>query len=239
MNVVATKVVRLDRLATFANTNFDRPSGKEFDMPYAIEIEQHADELDSDRFAIRLAHCTPSGHVETICRSNMLPRELVEEKFKLIENSVAGSGPGIELLGVAAWYWLLSSGDGAIRDLAVKIAIEAWDAWTLTMAILDGSKARDKFQHADFICPGVSSNQSALCLSMKDHDHSIWLKRATVRRGRYTSIISRWTFVKMYTGANNFSHEEKHTVSQSSDTNEPPASFEVIEKARKYPFNPQ
>lgn len=238
MAIVATKIVRLDKLAEFANDNFDRESGKEFNIPYAIEIEQHDNGQSDDRFVIVLTRYVPSGPVGTVHRTGWLSRELVEDKFKAIENSLVGYGPGIELLGIASWYWLLSD-KKAGRALGIEIATKAWDAWTLVTAIIDGSKARDKFQHVDFICPGVSLNQSVLCLSLKNYEHSIWLKRSTVRRGRYTGIVSRWTFVKMYQGVNDFTHEEKHTVSEALDAHEQPASFEVVEKARKHPFNHQ
>lgn len=232
MAVVASKIIRLDKLAEFANNNFDR----KFDIPYAVEIEQHSNELDDDRFVITLH--TAQTSVITIGMTSTLPRELVEEKFKRIENCAAGYGPGIELLGIVAWYWLLSNEDKDVRDLAIKVATEAWDAWTLATAVINGSKDRDKFEHTSFVCPGVTLNQNVLCLSIKRGEQSIWLKRSTVRRGRYTGITSRWTFSKPYLGANDFFHEEKHAISEAKDAGVPPAPLETIMRAKDYPFNP-
>jgi len=237
MSIVATKVIRLDKVAEFANANFDRESGKEFNIPYAIEIQQHDNGSSDDRFVIVLTRCLSSGPVGTGHRTGMLPRELVEEKFKLVENSAAGAGPGIELLGIAAWYWLLSD-EKAGRDLGIEIAIEAWDAWTLITAIFDGSKARDKFQHRNFVCPGIDLDQSLLCLSMKSDEHSIWLKRSTVRRARTIGIVSRWTFSKTYIGSNKLVHEEKHSIIDAEEAYIKPTPLETILKAKEFPFNP-
>jgi hypothetical protein len=235
MSLVEKKVVRLDKMAAFVNANFNR----DFNIPYAIEIEQHKDERFGVRYAINF--CRPENErepVRTVFRSKMLAEEFVGDKFDQIENSIAGMGPGIELLGRTAWYWVFSGESFSDRHVIIGNAKEAWDAWTLATALLDGSKNRDLFKSPDFICPGVTLNQHVLCEKFVDIDRQVWLKRRTVLSEGSRFIESRWTYVKQYDAAHGLHHEEKHTISELTDYLEKPAPFELIMKARKSPFNP-
>lgn len=232
------KVVRLDKLAAFVNANF----GREFDIPFAIEIEQNTNERFGTRYAVNL--CSPETArepVKTLFRSKMVAAELVGKKFDQIESSIAEAGPGIELLGLVSWYWLISGDNITHREVGIQTATMAWDAWTLATALLDGSKNRELFERNDFICPGVSVNQHLLCETMPSHDRhqgQVWLKRRTTVHNDAVSIESRWTHLRQYTAAHGFLHEEKRTLTQITTPEQIPSSFEVVMKAMKYPFNP-
>lgn len=239
---VERKIVRLDKLASFVNANFER----DFVIPFAIEIERQTNKKKfGTRFAVNL--CMPEtmyDPVKTVCYSKMIASSFIGDRFDKIESSIAGMGPGIEILGSVAWYWMISGNNlSSDRDTCLLVANKAWDAWTLATAMIDGSKARDRFQRDDFICPGVTLNQGVLCETHQDTSDpskTVWLKRATGKsRHGELDIQSRWTFLKTYIGSNgNFSHEEKHTVMDTTPQNQVPVPFEEISKARKNPFNP-
>jgi len=237
MHIVESKVVRLDKLAEFANANFDREPGQQFNLPYSVEIDYYEDLKTGHQYTLALRQIGSDGLVKTLYRTAKLPNAFARDKFVKIENSMAGYGPGIELLGMAAWYWLLTKDNQNGRELGIEIATKAWDAWTLVTAIIDGSKARDKFQQHGFLCPGVIFDQAILCASIPG-DPSVWLKRMTVRSLGNVNIVSRWTFVKVYQGNHDLFHEEKHAIMQTTSLHQEPASAEKILKAKAFPFNP-
>ncbi|AUG86185.1 hypothetical protein FDJ23_gp077 [Erwinia phage vB_EamM_Desertfox] len=229
------KIARLDKLAKFVNDNFDR----DYNLPFAIEIEQHEDKWHGVRYSLNLTQPECDGSpVKTLFRSKMLPAEFVGDRFTRLEGSVVGMASGIELLGQVAWYWMLSGVNGSDRELGVQVASMAWDAWTLATAIFDGSKARDLFERDDFLCPGVTLNQHVLCEKFVSIDREVWLKRRTKLLDNAVVIESRWTFVKQYIGAGGLGHEEKHTVAEVTKRRQVPAPFEIIFKAKSSPFNP-